>query len=286
MARNPAAISPTAHYTGYTWFHHQLSHPGLVTTKGRLMHRALSPIRAMAHVANIGTVEDFLIARHRAIDHLLTQAIESGQVTQVIEVAAGLSPRGWRFKQRYGDKIRYIEADLPGMAQVKRQRLAQAGLQRPGHEVVDLDAMAESGPRSLAQLAQSLDSTQGVAIITEGLLNYFDRDTVQGMWRRFSHLLAGHPHGLYLSDLHLVEAQRSPLAKTFKALLATFVRGRVFVHFKSTDEARSALLAAGFDQAQLHSPVDLAKEVGMTVRKGAALVKVIVARVRPSQQAW
>jgi len=172
------------------------------------------------------------------------------------------------------------------MAQVKRQRLAQAGLQRPGHEVVDLDAMAESGPRSLAQLAQSLDSTQGVAIITEGLLNYFDRDTVQGMWRRFSRLLAGHPHGLYLSDLHLVEAQRSPLAKTFKALLATFVRGRVFVHFKSTDEARSALLAAGFDQAQLHSPVDLAKEVGMTVRKGAALVKVIVARVRPSQQAW
>jgi O-methyltransferase involved in polyketide biosynthesis len=282
MARNPAAISPTAHYTGYTWFHHQLSHPGLVTTKGRLMHRALSPVRAIAHLTNTGTVEDFLIARHRVIDHWLTQAIESGQVTQVIEVAAGLSPRGWRFKHRYGDKIRYIEADLPGMAQIKRQRLAQAGLQRTGHDVVDLDALAETGPHSLTQLAQGLDTTQGVAIITEGLLNYFDQGAVQGMWQRFAALLSRHPHGLYLSDLHLSEAQRSPLAKAFKALLTTFVRGRVFVHFKSTDEARRHLLGAGFTQAQLHSPADLAKAVGMSVRKGAALVKVIKASTTPS----
>ncbi len=68
-----------------------------------------------------GTLESYLLARHRAIDSLLTTAIEEHGIRQVIEVAAGLSPRGWRFAQRYGDRLTYIEADLPGMAERKRR---------------------------------------------------------------------------------------------------------------------------------------------------------------------
>ena len=57
-----------------------------------------------------------LLARHHLIDHRLHAAIESGRVGQVIEVAAGLSPRGWRFASRYGSRLTYLEADLPATA--------------------------------------------------------------------------------------------------------------------------------------------------------------------------
>ena len=38
-----ARISPTAHYTGYTWFAHGLSHPAFATSTGRVLYRALAP---------------------------------------------------------------------------------------------------------------------------------------------------------------------------------------------------------------------------------------------------
>ena len=52
-----------------------------------------------------GTLEGYLLARHRAIDALLERAIDQHGVTQVMEVACGLSPRGWRFARRYGERL-------------------------------------------------------------------------------------------------------------------------------------------------------------------------------------
>ena len=56
-------------------------------------------------------IDTFLLHRHMVIDHLLDQAIASGY-TQVIELASGLSGRGYAFCGRYG-ALRYIETDLP-----------------------------------------------------------------------------------------------------------------------------------------------------------------------------
>ena len=93
--RGSDAISPTAHYTGYVWYRHGLSHPGLATPEGRALYHAARPFNFGARSLGGPTLEGFLLARHRAIDALLDQAISSGAVGQVIEVAAGLSPRGW-----------------------------------------------------------------------------------------------------------------------------------------------------------------------------------------------
>ncbi|MBV8218022.1 MAG: hypothetical protein JO325_06140 [Solirubrobacterales bacterium] len=44
-------------------------------------------------------------------------------------------PRGWRFAERYGDRIAYVEADLPEMARRKRralERMGSLGRQRRG----------------------------------------------------------------------------------------------------------------------------------------------------------
>ncbi|HEX5371961.1 MAG TPA: class I SAM-dependent methyltransferase [Aquabacterium sp.] len=277
MARRSEDISPTAHYTGYTWYHHGLSHPAFVTPQGRFMVGATRPLHWMAQAVGAPTLSGFLLARHRVIDHLLHEAIDAGQVSQVIEIAAGLSPRGWAFKQRHGVALTYIEADLPHMARRKQRLLAQAGLASEGHRVVALDALATSGEGSLSALADSLDPTQGLAIVTEGLLNYFDQAAVLGMWQRFAQTLGRFPHGLYLSDMHLAHQNAGAHARGFVAMLSAFVRGRVHLHFQSDAEALAALRHQGFAAAALHDPRVLLARWGQTAAPGAGLVRVIQA---------
>lgn len=278
MARNAASISPTAHYTGYTWFAHGMSHPALVTPQGRFMHTALKPLRGLALLTGTPTLQAFLLARHRVIDLLLSQAIAEGRVSQVIEVAAGLSPRGWRFKQAHGNKLHYIEADLPDMAQRKRDLMRSAGLLTSDHEIVTLDALADTGPASLDALADRLDPQRGTAIITEGLLNYFDTPTVVAMWQRFGRVLNRFPEGLYLSDIHLHNANKGVGVQAFKAVLSTFVKGRVFLHFDNEVQAETELRNARFALAELHAPTRFAGQLNMTMHPGANAVRVIEAR--------
>src|SRR5688572_15605351 len=125
--RGNERISPTAHYTGYVWFANGLSHPAFVSREGRLLYSVLRPANAASRAVGGPTLEGMLLARHRVIDHLLEQEIAAGRITQVVEIAAGLSPRGWRFARRHGDRLRYVEADLPEMAARKRDILARVG---------------------------------------------------------------------------------------------------------------------------------------------------------------
>lgn len=276
---DPARISPTAHYTGYTWYRHGLSHKALVTPQGRALYAALRPFNAVSRRLGTPSLDGLLLARHRAIDAWLEQAIESGQVTQIIEIAAGLSPRGWDFTRRHGNRIEYVEADLPAMAAYKLKRLQRADLLGPRHRVVALDALADSGPDSLAALAATLDRTQGTAIVTEGLLNYFPRKQVLGMWRRFANALQGFPHGLYLSDLHVASDNRGLFIQAFLKLLSSFVRGAVHLHFSSALEARSELQQMGFKSAEVVHPAVGDAPKGSPVRAGARLVRVVRAGV-------
>lgn len=253
MTDDSSRISPTAHFTGYVWYRHGLGDPALQTRAGKLLVTAFSPIDRAVRWAGGPNLEDVLLSRHRLIDDILERAIAAGEVGQVLEVAAGLSPRGLRFTRRHGDRLRYVEGDLPGMAKRKRHALDQTS--SPAHiEVVELDALADSGPTSLAAVAERyLDPSRGLAIITEGLVNYFERSAVEGMWRRFARLLACYPHGLYLSDLHLADdLKRVPMARAFSAVVSVFARGRVHFHYRDETEAGAALLAAGFAEARIH----------------------------------
>jgi O-methyltransferase involved in polyketide biosynthesis len=251
LRRGSDAISPTAHYTGHVWGRRDLSHPELATAEGRLLYGVLSPAMTFSRVLGGPTIEGLLLARHRVIDELLAEAIDSGRVTQVIEAACGMSPRGWRFSERYGERLTYVEADLPGMADRKRRALARMGADDDRHRVVELDALRDSGPQSLASVAAELDPDAGLAIITEGLLTYFREDDVVGMWRRFATVLAGFPDGLYLADIHLGEDGPALTDRAFRALLSTFVRGPVSAHFEGERGALQALRDAGFAEARV-----------------------------------
>ena len=253
------SISPTAHYTGYVWFRNGLSDPALATVQGRVLFESLQPAAHASRLLGGPTLEGYLLARHAAIDARLTDAIERDGITQVVEVAAGLSPRGLRFCDRYGDRLTYIEADLPDMAARKRRALEQAHSLSARHRVVSLDALRDGGEGSLAALAQTLDPAQGLAIITEGLLGYLPSDAVTGLWRRFAVALSGFPAGRYLSDLHLAGVVTAPV-KVFRVALSAFVRGSVHLHYDDAQAAEDALAAAGFDRAEVRRAADIVAE--------------------------
>jgi O-methyltransferase involved in polyketide biosynthesis len=250
------SISPTAHYTGYVWARNGLSHPELETTEGRVLFESIRPLMIGNSLIGGGTLEGYLLARHRAIDALLEHAIDEHQITQVIEVAAGLSPRGWRFTQRHGPGLTYIEADLEGMTERKRRALERIGSLDEWHRVVEVDALLDEGPQSLLAVADGLDAAKGLAIITEGLLGYLPRDDVLGIWRRFAHVLSGFSRGRYISDIHLGSVQNVQ-ARAFRVLLSAFVRGRVHMHFDDANEVVEQLHEAGFVDAQVRRSIDV-----------------------------
>jgi O-methyltransferase involved in polyketide biosynthesis len=252
-------ISPTAHYTGYVWARNGLSHPALETLEGRALFESLRLPMAVNGALGGGTLEAYLLARHKAIDALLERAIEDRRVQQVIEVACGFSPRGWRFSERYGDRITYVEADLPAMAARKRTALEGIGALSAAHRVEEIDALKDDGPGSLGQLAADLDRGKGLAIITEGLLGYLERSLVEGIWRRFASALGDFRDGVYISDIHIGEVQNAQI-RVFRTLLQVFVRGRVHLHFDEEPQVVEALRAAGFTTAQVMVAADVAGE--------------------------
>ena len=272
--RGSDAISPTAHYTGYVWYRHGLSHRGLATARGARLYQALRPLNAGSATMGGPTLEGLLLSRHKALDAQLDAAIRNGEVGQVIEVAAGLSPRGWDFCRRHPG-LRYVEADLPAMAARKRRLLDGAGLRVPLHTVQAIDALADNGPESLAALASSLDPGLGLAIVTEGLLNYFDTAAVLGMWRRFATSLRRFPSGLYLSDLHIGADNRGLAFHAFSTLLAAFVRGRVHRHFDSAADAAAQLQACGFRSAALDPPPPQPVAGTASDLRSASLVRLV-----------
>jgi len=272
-------ISPTAHYTGYVWCRHGLSPAELGTQTGRAMFYGLQGL-VLAVSPTIGgmTLEKMLLQRHRIIDHRLETAIAEGKVGQIVEVAAGLSGRGYRLSRRYRDTgLIYLEGDLPGMVARKRARLARLSDCSPHHHVVELNALADDGPQSLAQLAADhLDPDRGTAIITEGLLSYFPEDAVKGMWQRFSRLLGDSPKGgTYLTDIHLDGELLTTLpVRIFRKGLGLFARGGIHLHYQNEALLEESMKQNGFGRVELLRPRELRASLGLPGGTGPDLIGV------------
>ncbi|HEV2857843.1 MAG TPA: class I SAM-dependent methyltransferase [Solirubrobacterales bacterium] len=275
--KSSAAISPTAHYTGETWVRNGLSHPELATWQGRLFHGTLALPNAASRLLGGPSLEGMLLARHRIIDAILDDQIQGG-VNQVLEVACGMSPRGWRFSQRYGDELTYVEADLPGMARRKREALAQMGSLGDRHRVVDLDVLRDGGPNSLEAVVDSMDPAGGLAIVTEGLLVYLDDETTEALWARLARALGPFPTGVYLSDFRFARQQGGVAERAFETLLGAFVRGSIHPYRGDEADAEAALRTAGFKRASLYRCDEhpAAAEVGREA--GAGMLSIIEAQ--------
>ena len=103
---------------------------------------------------------------------------------------------------------------------------------------------------SLAELTAGLDPEAGLIIVTEGLLGYLSTSDMTALWERFAAALKTFRAGRYVSDLHLGDAV-TPVVRGFRVLLGAVVRGRVYLHFQTAEQAERALLAVGFRAAQV-----------------------------------
>jgi O-methyltransferase involved in polyketide biosynthesis len=222
------------------------------------------------------TLEGLLLARHRIIDSILDDLIQAG-ASQVVEAACGMSPRGWRFSERYGERLTYLEADLPAMARRKREALARMGSLSEHHRVAEVDVLREGGPGSLASLAAELDPDRGLVIVTEGLLTYFDDETVDELWARLARVLGGFSKGVYLADLRFARPQRGVSERAFDVILGTFVRGRVHAYRGDESTATAALRGAGFEEARLHRANEHPAAADLRGDPGASVVSIIEA---------
>lgn len=277
-AEDSGAVSPTAHYTGETWVRNGLSHSELATWQGRALHGALAAPMAVSGALGGPTLRGLLLARHRIVDSVLEGLIRDGGVSQVLEVACGMSPRGWRFAERFGDRLTYVEADLPAMARRKRDALARMGSLGDRHRVAEVDILSASGPESIDAVVDGLDRSEGLAIVTEGLLTYFDDETVDGMWARIAAALGRFPTGVYLADLRIAAADRGIAERAFDAVLSRFVRGKVHAYRGDDADAEAALRRAGFTAARLHRGDEHPAAAEVHDDPGASVVRVIEAR--------
>lgn len=274
---NSEQISPTAYATGHLWVRLGLSHPALSTARGRRLDRLFQLFLTALRPLGGTPFDDLMRARHQGIDGLLTRAIDEGRIGQVIEIAAGLSGRGLRLAERYGDRLLYVETDLPAMAQTKQRLLEKADLLSPQHRVIVLDALADEGPNSLAAVAAQLDPKVGTAIITEGLMNYLDPPLARELWARIAQVLQRFPQGLYLSDAYLRGENDSLAATLFRKVLARFVRGGMHVHFQSSAHGLRLMRDAGFTKASIHATSALPETRAIGLRPGGRRVRILEA---------
>jgi O-methyltransferase involved in polyketide biosynthesis len=274
-----AHISPSAHYTGYVWYRHQLADPAFVTGLGRWVHGLLRPITWGARAGFGIDLESLLLQRHLLIDARLTQAIEQDGVCQVVEIACGLSPRGRRFTARYPN-LRYIEADLPVMAARKRLLLQSQGWLSANHQVKAVDILATEGRDTLAALFAGLDQRLPVLVITEGLVNYFELPVIEPFWTRLAALLQAFPQATYLTDLYpnLQEHPRYRQLRWGVELVGRLTRGSYPLHYRNAEEIVAAFTRLGFSSTAVLDPDQHAATLGLPAPRQPGLVRIIEAR--------
>ena len=278
-----SGISFTAYYTSEVWRQHGLSAPAFDSTEGRALFWLGRPLEKFAqHVLGIGN-DIMLLQRHQIIDDIVRRAIRDEGVTQIVEIACGLSPRGTRFCAEF-PQITYLEADLPGMARHKERLLANSGLLDDRHRIRAINILEQGTPEALDTVfLRELDHGRKTLVITEGLVNYFDLATIKGFWNRLAAVLSTYPDGIYVTDLY-PDFKWHPVTRfvdTFIHGLAFATRSRVSLHFRTEDAIRQGFRECGFGQTVVHIPESYYDVLPIPVQRMPSLVRVLENRIRP-----
>jgi hypothetical protein len=242
-------ISFTAHYTGYIWYQMGISHPALATTKGKTLAALVHPIESWAEKYVGGSMRTTLKQRHTMLDTHLEQLIQQYPNLQVLEIACGLSPRGWWFRQHHPD-ICYRELDLPDMAATKQAALQQ--IEPHVDDVLSVDLFTEA----FANVFKVFDPKRPLVIISEGLINYFEKPLLQQLIQAIAIYGRDFKELHYLTDLY-PEPTQNKLATIIwnsSRLLKLMSRSAFSFHFKTPAEVENFFHEAGFKQVKVLQP--------------------------------
>ncbi len=272
-------ISISAHYTGYVWYKHGLSASAFVTPMGRIANACLTPVNGLLKLLAGANIDTFLLQRHQVLDHLLCRLIEEEGVEQIVELAAGLSPRGYRISERY-PHITYLETDLPGMAARKAGLLQQ--LQRPPrHRAQACNILQNDGVESLHDVLAQLDPQKKTVVISEGLVNYFPLPVIRGVWSRLASELRRFPAATYLTDLYpdFADHPSYRYVKFAQKLVGFFTRGEWPLHYPSDQAIQAGFQEDGFSQVSVNDPAAFYEALNLPRARTQTLVRLIRATV-------
>ena len=244
-------ISFTAHYTGYIWYSMGISNPVFATSKGKFLAKLVHPLESWAEKHVGGSMRTTLKQRHTLIDRQLSQLIQLHPNLQILEIACGLSPRSWNFRQKYS-QIDYRELDLPDMAKIKTEALQK--LDQTAPEVLTADIFSQD----FEQIFQVFDPKRPLVIISEGLINYFDKTLLNRLLQGITEYGQDFEQLHYLTDIY-PEPVKNRLANfiwTSSKLLKFMSRSAFSFHFISPLEIQTFFSNAGFNQIDVLQPLN------------------------------
>lgn len=239
-------ISPTAYATAAAWAHYGFAEAeAWDSRRGRAMLGALrfgtwalSPI-----LPALAPGEALLYWRHYWFSAWVARITPS----LAIEIGAGLSTRGLAYARAH-PKMSWHDLDLPGM--IATRRALPADLPPANHHLAVGDLLDE---RLGAHIAAP---TQGpVVALTEGVVDYLNRDAKQRAWAHIAALLKRLGGGRYLTEVYPLRqfAPRGPGAALARRWAAR--PGSTLCYHE--DQALAGLEAAGFARARVLPDTEL-----------------------------
>ena len=278
-AKDTASISFTGLYTGEVFYRNGLSPSFLATPAGGALYHLMTPMETAGRWLGGTNLRLMLVQRHLLMDDLLAYWIRERGVTQVLEIASGMSPRGLRFRRRFPE-ITYVETDLPGMSERKRRELEAQGCLNERHRVCPLNVFHGDGPQAMETVvAEHFTEGQPLLVITEGLTSYFTLEAIQPVWRRINELGRRFPGSGYLFETYWRPGE-SAFGRSINRLSGVLGRlsdSNVSFHFSSADQVQQSLRELGFRSVRVHDPRDHIERLRLPTGRGDSLVRIVEA---------
>lgn len=274
-----SSISFTALYTGHVWYANEMSESFLTSPGGYALYWAMQPLEYAARkLAGMNIIET-LLQRHLILDHRLEHLIRDNGVTQILEIACGLSPRGLQFTRRFPD-VRYLEADLPGMVARKRDLLERHHTLSDRHDVIPCNFFEVDTPAALETiLRERFNPDEPIAIVTEGLVNYFDLPTISKVWAKIALHTRDFPAAWYLTDLYPdTRSAIAPLIHLGRKTLGTITRSKTNLHFDSDAAIENGFKSCGFSDVTVHQPEQYYDRLPIPRSRAGSYVRVVEAK--------
>ncbi len=246
MPRTKAQIPQSALYTAATWQWGRVPCADLVTPdEARKIFDYYNAFMWVYRLVNPRwhSLKHTLLHRHGAINHLL----ERSSLAQVIEIAAGFSPRGCSVSSN--PAVRYFEVDLPEVTALKRDQLASTDAGRSVLGRANFHAV--TGDIRAPDLFSSFPAVASF-VITEGLMMYFSREEQMAIWNTIAAFVRD-TGGAYVFDYLPLpdEPRRSWLGRYLARRRKP--ESRVFKYDERTRaEVARDLRAAGFAHVDVH----------------------------------
>jgi len=209
----------------------------------------------------VPSMEQHLGYRHLLIDNQLRRIGPD----RVVELGAGLSPRGVEWAADRG--VRYHELDLAQMAAAKQRRLDRAPAELRArldgrHSVECQNVLSEDFDAALAAM---LKGARRPAVIAEGVLAYFEPVDRARLAAAIAGALAGcGGSGTFVCDLFAEDevAKVAGAMKFLRLMIRVSARGQGHTAgFRDATEIERFFGAAGFDSVERLDAADHAREV-------------------------